>query len=337
MGHAQRWIGGAVLIAAMGCSAGGEDSGVGSGSGGTGGETGGGGTGAAPTGGTGGSNPVFDAAGTSDASDVCTDSLDVVFVLDVSSSMGFVLDKLSDEIGGVVAAATQLTQQSGANPPHFGLVPFVDNHVIDLGGAESNGMVHVDGNSLAAAFQFHRVTFTTPNRNPGDGPNGPTTQNPICEENALDALYFAAKDFPWRPNATHLIILATDDTFLERPDNYGDRDGDGLTDKTNYPREGDYPALWTVPETVDALKAAKIRLFSFTSRGDAVHQCGTGRRLDWAARAAGWSAPYYSNPPLPGSTDGENFDLELVRAGQMTMSTTINDVVLESYCNPPVY
>jgi len=341
MHTARRILGTSILAFALGCSAGGDDAGVaGSGAasaslGGAGGTNAGGGLGGSG-GGTGGGS-FLDGSIPDDASGACSDSIDVVFVLDVSSSMGFVLNKLSDEIDGVVAAAAQLTQEAQANAPHFGLVPFVDNHVIDLGGAENNGMVHLDGTSLRNAFQFHLATFTNPNRNPGDGPSGLTMQNPICEENALDALYFAAVDFPWRPNATHIIILATDDTFLERPDNYGDRDNDGLTDKTNYPREGDYPALWTVPETVDALKAAKIRVFTFTSRGDATHQCGTGRRLPWEARAAGWSAPYYNNPPVPDSTDGANFDIELVRAGNMSLSQTINGVVLDSYCNPPVY
>ena len=326
-------LGTAVLALVLGCSAGGDETDVGV-SGGAGGTAGSGGGG---LGGSGSSGPILDSSVSPDASNSCTDSIDVVFVLDVSSSMGFVLDKLSDEIDGVVAAATQLTQQAEANAPHFGLIPFVDNHVIDLGGAQEGGMVHLDGNSLRNAFQFHQATFTEPNRNPGDGVSGPTMQNPICEENALDALYFAAKDFPWRPNATHLIIVATDDTFLERPDNYGDRDGDGLTDKTNFPREGDYPALWTVAETVDALKAAEVRVFAFTSQGTAAHQCGTGRRLPWEARAAGWSAPYYNSPPLPDSTDGANFDIELVRSGSMSLSETINDVVLDSHCNPPVY
>ena len=42
------------------------------------------------------------------------------------------------------------------------------------------------------------------------------------------------------------MILVTDDTFLEKGDNYGDRDGDGDTNETTYPSEGDYPARFTV-------------------------------------------------------------------------------------------
>jgi hypothetical protein len=273
----------------------------------------------------------------SNGSQTCTDSVDVVFVLDVSSSMGFVLDALTEEIDTVVQAAAQITQQSGAEPPHFGLMPFVDNHVMDLGGAAGGGAIHLQGNTLRNAFQFHLATFTNPNRNPGDGPNGPTMQNPICEENSLDALHAAAMDFPWRQTATHVIILATDDTFLERGDNYGDRDHDGLTDKTDFPREGDYPARWTVQETVNALKARQIRVFSFTARFDAMRRCDTGRRLPLQARAAGWSAPYYTEQPVPVSTDGADHDIGLVRSNQMSLAETIKGLVLDSHCNPPVY
>src|SRR4051794_5754178 len=53
---------------------------------------------------------TFSDAGTnSDATDgPCTEDVDVVLVLDVSSSMGFVLDKLDGEIDKVVAASNAL-------------------------------------------------------------------------------------------------------------------------------------------------------------------------------------------------------------------------------------
>ncbi len=113
----------------------------------------------------------------------CTEDVDVVLVLDVSSSMGFVLEKLDAEIDKVVAASNAL--KAGA---HFGLVLFVDNVKLVETGDLSGGKVHTKAGTLRAAFTDAKATYTTPNRNPGDGPTGPTTQNPICEENALDAL-----------------------------------------------------------------------------------------------------------------------------------------------------
>jgi hypothetical protein len=266
---------------------------------------------------------------------VCEDVIDVVFVLDVSSSMDFVLDKLEAEIDSVVTAAAGL-----APDPHFGLITFVDNFKLDDTGPLEGGVVHTAGDTLKAAFRYAKATYTTPNRNPGDGPTGPTTQNPICEENSVDSLYAAATDFPWRETATRVVILVTDDTFLERPDNYGDRDGDGLTDKTDFPREGDYPALRTMAEAIDALRAARARVFSFTRLQPpgplSLTRCGTGRRLPWEAVSNGWSTPYQGQEPIPTRTDGRNFDIEQVRGGQLSLSATINDVVLQSYCDPPL-
>ncbi len=267
--------------------------------------------------------------------DVCEDVVDVVFVLDVSSSMGFVLDELEQGIGEVVTAANDLAPDA-----HFGLVPFVDNHVLDDQGDLEGGVVHTQASTLQSAFTYYRESFTDPNRNPGDGLSGPETQNPICEENALDALYAAANDFPWRTNATRVIILATDDTFIEHPDNYGDRDGDGDTTSTDFPREGDYPALHTLAETVPALTDNRIRVFSFTRLDPpgplSLSRCGTPRRLPWESITDGWTTPYNGAEPIPSATDGSNFDLDEVRDGNRSLQDTINEVVVDSYCNPPV-
>jgi hypothetical protein len=265
----------------------------------------------------------------------CTEDVDVVFALDVSSSMGFVLDKLGTEIEQVVSAANDLKE--GA---HFGLVLFVDNVKVDDSGSAGDGKIHTGAASLQSAFSYAKTTYTTPNRNPGDGPTGPTTQNPICEENALDALHDAVTEFPWRDNAARVVIVVTDDTFLERPDNYGDRDGDGKTDKTNFPREGDYPARFTVDETVSALTKAGVRVFSFTRLKPPglldPTACGTGRRHASAeAITYGWSQPYAGKQPIPTATGGKNFDLDAVRGGSLSLAATINEVVLESHCAGP--
>jgi len=276
-----------------------------------------------------------DASVSSDASGECTEDVDVVLVLDVSSSMGFVLDKLDQEIDKVVDAANKL--KAGA---HFGLVLFVDNvKVVDTGDL-SNGKVHTKAATLRAAFTDAKATYTTPNRNPGDGPTGPTTQNPICEEDALDALHDAATEFPWRSTAARVVIVVTDDTFLELPDNYGDRDGDGKTDKTSYPKEGNYPARFTLDDTVAALKTGGARVFSFTKLKAPgtfdLTKCGTGRRHPTDDSVTfGWSKPYAGKAPIPDQTGGKNFDLDAVRDGKLSLETTINDVVLESHCAGP--
>ncbi|UJR84550.1 vWA domain-containing protein [Sandaracinus amylolyticus] len=283
-------------------------------------------------------NPPHDGGGFPDVqridAGVCTDSVDVVFVIDVSSSMNFVLEELEDDVGMVVDAATEL-----APDPHFGFIGYVDNHAFATNGALEGGRVHTQASTLQSAFRQFLTTYTNPNRNPGDGPGGPTTQNPICEENALDALHAAATEFPWRPNATRVIIIATDDTFIEPTDNYGDRDHDGDWTSTDYPREGNYPALHSMAQTIAAVRSARARVFSFTrlSPPGFLSRCGTDRRLEWSQITNGWSAPYNGAAPIPDSTDGRNFDLAMVQSGSLSLATTINDVVIESYCQPPLF
>jgi hypothetical protein len=132
------------------------------------------------------------------------------------------------------------------------------------------------------------------------------------------------------------VILATDDTFLERPDNSGDRDGDGLTNKTDYPSEGDYPAARTLSETIQALQDARVRVFSFTrlTQPNIFERCGTGRRLAWEDITDGWTTSYGAEAPIPDQTDGGNYDLDQVKGGTLSLADTINEVVLDSHCNP---
>jgi hypothetical protein len=272
--------------------------------------------------------------------DECKQDIDVVFVLDVSSSMGFMLSKLGSQIDGVIDSANAL--KDGA---HFGLIGFSDNAAFGLGGSDNEGVVHTKGSTLKKAFTTFKSTYMDKNRNPGDGPNGPDTQNPICEENSLDALHMAAAEFPWREGAMRVIILATDDTFLEYPDNYGDRDGDGKTDKTNYPREGDYPARHTIKDTVQAVKDAKARVFTVTKLkpggGGLLGSggCGTSRRHEGDANSIsyGWSKPYDGQDPIPEQTDGKNFDLAEIQSNKLDLADTINGIVLETHCkgDPP--
>lgn len=245
--------------------------------------------------------------------------------------MDFVLNTLNAQIADVVTASNNLAPDA-----HFGLIAFQDNFALDATGPLGNGAIHTAAGTLQTAFKYYRDNFTAKNRNPGDGITGLQTQNPLCEENSLDSLYAAATQFPWRDNATRVVILVTDDTFLERPDNYGDRDGDGLTNKTDYPREGNYPALRTMSETVSALQTAKTRVFSFTraTMPSILEACGTPRRYPWSDISHGWSAPYKGMPPIPMQTDGGNFDLDQVKNGSLSLAATINNVVLDSHCNP---
>lgn len=261
-----------------------------------------------------------------DGSRVCTEDIDVVLVIDTSSTMTFVLEALEDEFENVVSASNAL--KDGA---HFGAVFFQDNAVLDSTGAE--GTVHLAHDTLRSAFTTMRTVYTRNNRNPGDGPSGPTTQNPLCEENSLDALHMAATQFPWRDNAARIAIVVTDDTFLEKPDNYGDGNGDGDTDDRFPFREGDYPAAYTVDETVAALNEAGVKVFSF-SLVNPHSSCGTSRRHSEGVQSVtfGWTQPYAGKAPIPDQTGGKNFDLDQVSSGTLHLDEAINGIVLETRC-----
>lgn len=278
--------------------------------------------------------PATDQPGiTSDASTdsgpyTCTEDIDVVLVIDTSSTMTFVLEALEAEFENVVSASNALKE--GA---HFGAVFFQDNVLLDSTGDEADGKVHLGHESLESAFTKMRTVYTANDRNPGDGPSGPTTQNPLCEENSLDALHVAATEFPWRDNAARIAIVVTDDTFLEAPDNYGDGNGDGDTNDRFPWKEGDYPASATLDQTVAALNDAGVKVFSFTLF-DPHTTCGTSRRHREGVESVtfGWTEPYDGKDPIPQQTGGATFDLDEVSAGDLHLDEAINGIVLETRC-----
>src|SRR6185503_17322926 len=95
----------------------------------------------------------------------CTEVVDVVLALDVSSSMGFVLDDLERDIHQVVDAANELAPDA-----HVGLIAFADNHLLDDTGDLEGGRVHTQSSTLVSAFRHIESTYTNANRNPGAGP-----------------------------------------------------------------------------------------------------------------------------------------------------------------------
>lgn len=259
---------------------------------------------------------------------VCTEDIDVVLVIDTSSTMKFVLEELESEFENVVSASNALKE--GA---HFGAVFFQDNVLLDTSGDEADGKIHLGHDSLRSAFSTMRTVYTASDRNPADGPNGPTRQNPLCEENSLDALHVAATSFPWRENAVRIAIMVTDDTFLEANDNYGDGNGDGDTTDSFPFREGDYPAAYTLDQTLAALTEARVKVFSFTLV-EPRSSCTTGRRHSEGRESVtfGWTRPYDGKAPIPEQTGGANFDLAAVSNGSLHLDEAINDIVLQTRC-----
>jgi hypothetical protein len=136
-----------------------------------------------------------------------------------------------------------------------------------------------------------------------------TSGNADFPENSLDALVAAATDFHWRDeNSTvRMVIHATDDTFLEKPESFSS----GI------------PAEHTYSETVAALQNASIRVASFAA------QIG-GSRGDEDV-SVGFLSNYEGAHSIPEATSGKAFDLELVGT-DTSLVQAITDFIINESC-----
>ena len=234
---------------------------------------------------------------TTTGDDMCKLNIDIVFVMDVSTSMGALLQTLADEILVVDQAIQALDLPTQAN---YGLVVFVDDATII-----NNGQPYADVGALRADF-IEWSNFTQSNsQTSGQG------QNSDWPENTLDALYTAAFAYQWRPveSTLRMIIHTTDDTF-------GDKGAQqsGETVKHGY------------DETVAALQERQIRVFAFA---DDDKTGGPGNDQDVSM---GFFTPYGGKTPIPEATDGGAFNINDVYEGQLSLSAAINQSVEESLC-----
>ncbi|PCC66720.1 VWA domain-containing protein [Nannocystis exedens] len=229
--------------------------------------------------------------------DTCKVNIDIVFVMDVSTSMSAILQKLADEILVVDQAIAALDVET---QPSYGLVVFVDDATIING-----GMPYADAAALQADF-IEWSTFTQSNsQTDGNGSNGD------WPENTLDGLYLAAYGFQWRPTESTLrmIIHTTDDTFGDKGANQS-----GEIVQHSY------------DETVLGLQEREIRVFSFV---DNDMTGGPGNNEDVSM---GFFTPYQGKTPIPQATDGGAFNINDVYEGQLSLSAAINQSVEDSLC-----
>jgi hypothetical protein len=264
--------------------------------------------------------------------DYCGEVIDVVFVMDVSTSMDRFFDKLEADIVAVDAALKQL----GPNTePRYGLVVFVDDVKII-----SNGMAYTDIQALRNDFA-HWNNFTSTNQQVNDPPCGAcnhTTEGPCSSdvdctwifnqcfqscgggnsnttwpENSLDALHLAAEAFDWRPaeDTQRVIIHTTDDTFWEGP-----------ATQNGVMIQHDYSS------TVKKLQDEQIRVFSFA--GKIGGQCGCENV------AMGFFEPYKGQMPIPDATLGEVFHIVDVYNGTISLADALPTAIDDKLCDPYV-
>lgn len=296
-------IGAATAVLALGaCSSASSDAGGGGGGGSPagGGSAGIGIGGTSGTSGTGGGISVGGSSGdggTPVTDGGCNQALDIVFVMDVSTSMGPFLTKLADEIEAVDAAVKKLNL---ASVPHYGLVVFVDDTMF-----ANSSKPYADVLTLKTDFKSW-ANFTSTNQQTAGG-----GYNSTWPENSLDALYRAAKEFEWRPveSTLRLVIHTTDDTFWQGPTF----------------QEG-VQILHDYASTSKALTDGQVRVFSFASK--------LGGMTEQTDVSAGWFGPYMGQTALPQVTGGQVYELGDVVSGTISLSAAIPAAVKDTLCKP---
>lgn len=238
----------------------------------------------------------------------CTAPLDVVLVVDVSTSM-------AAELGAIRSGVTSLwdTAHTLSTDAQISMVVFVDD-VLAIDGPAPNVldggcMPFTSADELGTQLDFWQM-FCATNQSPVSH-----LQNHDCAENSLDAIV-AATMCPTRAGSTRVIIHVTDDTFVERPGVLSGEWGGGVHVGFNY------------LETTTALTDGRfhVGVFAETGMGD---DCGAGRSPDVGR---GFSGPYSMMASLPDATGGHFWDLREVRAGRLDMMTSINDFLRSAYC-----
>lgn len=232
----------------------------------------------------------------------CSDPLDLVFVIDVSTSMTDEIAGIRTGIDQVWSAATALTANA-----QISLVVFVDD-VAAVSGCAPFATVEAMQSELMS-WQ----SFTSSNGQPG----GSAASNSDCPENSLDAMHVAASLCPWRPSSYRILVHITDDTFEERPARLSSVFG-----------TGGIPVQRTYAETVSALRAAQIRVGAFAAPGEG-EECGAGSSPDVGR---GFHAPYLGMPSIPDATGGDVWSIRDVRAGTIDMADSIIGFVTTEYC-----
>lgn len=234
-----------------------------------------------------------------DSGPLCSAPIDLVFVIDVSTSMGNVLSDLAAGLRDVWNGAQHLCSNLEVR-----LVVFVDDALV-----ANDGMAYANADEFLADFWAYVAA--------GDRSPVSHVANQDTPENSLDALYLAAESTPWRADSTRIVVHATDDSFREPPYEFSSvGPGTGV------------PAVHTYAETVAALTSHEVRVGTFAPlRG----YCDDASFPDPSA-ARGYSSPYNGMPSIADATGGRAWFVCDVRDGHLNMGTAIAGMISEEYC-----
>ena len=235
-----------------------------------------------------------------DSEEECVQDIDVVFVIDVSTSMSFVLETLSDGIAEVWNYALTFSSDPSYDP-QFALVVFVDDILVT-----NSGSPYGTAAELQAEFDEWRA-FTSSESEPGGGAGS----NNDCPENAIDALYAGATLPIWREDALHIVIFATDDTFVEYPGTLG---------------SGSLPVAHTYMQVFSSVIENEVRVAAFAAHVGVCWDSNDGE--------PGFFTDYGGTPALPSATGSAAFDIQDVADGTIDLTEAIKGIILDAYCTP---
>ncbi len=234
---------------------------------------------------------------------VCSEPLDLVITLDVSSSMTDDVARLRDAAPALFAAA-----RAASSDARISLVVFVDDVVAveDCASFESP-------EALAAELEQWRA-FTTTNRSPASA-----IVNVDCVENSLDAVATAITSCARRAGGLPVILHVTDDTFAERPAVLSGPFGPGVLVASTY------------LEVSDALARERITFVALTANG-AGASCGGPTISPDVGR--GFHTPMGTELSLPERTGGEAWDLRAARSGMFDVASSLEALLVRRACQP---
>jgi hypothetical protein len=225
----------------------------------------------------------------------CGQNVDIVFVMDVSTSMDAFLNKLNQEMEAVDQSIKSIAPMAS---PYYGLAVFVDDAML-----LNSGKPFQNVSALRGEFKKW-ANFTSWNQQLQS-----QESNTTWPENSLDALFAAASSFSWRPGSLRIAIHTTDDTFWNGPTSEN-----GVSIQHNY------------QDTLQKLLSQQIRVFSYAAKYG-----GPDENQDVSA---GWFGPYGGADAIPKATGGGVFELDQVVSGQTSLAQSITGIVKDTLCKP---
>lgn len=236
----------------------------------------------------------------------CGEPVDVVFSIDVSTSMDAEISAIRNGIAEIWNTADALSAD-----PQFRLVVFVDAEQV------TNGcQPFASATALQAELDRWYGFSQASNRQPDNS----GVLNTDCAENSMDALYAAATACSWREDATRIVIHVTDDTFQVAPGSLGGGGhfGPGVTIEHSY------------AQVAAALQQQGVRLGAFAQDNTARTYCNI--QVSPQDVGVGFFRDYGAQPSLVSATEGKAWDLNAVRSGSLSMTTAITSFVKQAHC-----